>query len=48
MDSRLDLTRDPTPDSGHSSLVVDPYGNRLVLLDLSKGRYVTDDEGAVT
>ena len=33
---------------GRLAVVVDPYGNRLVLLDLSKGRYVTDDEGAVT
>ena len=26
----------------------DPFGNVLVLLDLSKGRYVTDDTGRVT
>ena len=26
----------------------DPFGNVLVLLDLSKGRYVTDDMGRVT
>jgi predicted enzyme related to lactoylglutathione lyase len=26
----------------------DPFGNRLVLLDLHKGRYVTDAEGRVT
>ena len=26
----------------------DPFGNRLVLVDLSKGKYVTDAEGHVT
>jgi hypothetical protein len=26
----------------------DPFGNILVLLDLSKGHYVTDDTGRVT
>lgn len=29
-------------------IVHDPFGNRLVLLDLSKGTYVTDAEGKVT
>jgi hypothetical protein len=29
-------------------VVADPFGNSLVLLDLSKGRYVTDDTGLVT
>jgi predicted enzyme related to lactoylglutathione lyase len=29
-------------------VVHDPFGNRLVLLDLSKGTYVTDGEGRVT
>jgi predicted enzyme related to lactoylglutathione lyase len=29
-------------------VVRDPFGNRLVLVDLSKGTYVTDAEGNVT
>jgi predicted enzyme related to lactoylglutathione lyase len=29
-------------------VVHDPFGNRLVLLDLSKGTYVTDADGNVT
>lgn len=33
---------------GRVAVVRDPFGNRLVLLDLSKGRYVTDAEGDVT
>jgi predicted enzyme related to lactoylglutathione lyase len=33
---------------GRVAVVADPFGNVLVLLDLSKGRYVTDDEGNVT
>ncbi|KQR16092.1 VOC family protein [Cellulomonas sp. Leaf334] len=33
---------------GRVAVVVDPFGNRLVLLDLSEGRYVTDDDGTVT
>jgi len=28
--------------------VADPFGNPLVLLDLSKGTFVTDDDGNVT
>jgi len=28
---------------GRVAVVADPFGNVLVLLDLSKGRYVTDD-----
>jgi predicted enzyme related to lactoylglutathione lyase len=32
---------------GRAAVVADPFGNSLVLLDLSKGRYVTDDEGNV-
>jgi hypothetical protein len=28
--------------------VADPFGNVLVLLDLSKGRYITDADGRVT
>ncbi len=33
---------------GRVAVVADPFGNRLVLLDLSKGHYVTDDAGNVT
>jgi predicted enzyme related to lactoylglutathione lyase len=33
---------------GRVAVVADPFGNRLVLLDLSKGRYLTDDAGNVT
>jgi predicted enzyme related to lactoylglutathione lyase len=33
---------------GRVAVVEDPFGNVLVLLDLSKGRYVTDDQGTVT
>jgi predicted enzyme related to lactoylglutathione lyase len=33
---------------GRVAVVADPFGNTLVLLDLSKGRYVTDDGGNVT
>ena len=33
---------------GRVAVVADPFGNVLVLIDLSKGRYVTDDEGNVT
>jgi predicted enzyme related to lactoylglutathione lyase len=33
---------------GRVAVVADPFGNVLVLLDLSKGRYVTDDSGTVT
>lgn len=33
---------------GRVAVVADPFGNSLVLLDLSKGRYVTDDTGNVT
>lgn len=32
---------------GQLALVADPFENQLVLLDLSTGRYVTDDQGAV-
>lgn len=32
---------------GRVSVVEDPFGNRLVLVDLSKGIYETDDTGAV-
>ncbi len=33
---------------GRVAIVSDPFGNTLVLLDLSKGHYVTDSEGNVT
>jgi predicted enzyme related to lactoylglutathione lyase len=33
---------------GRVAVIEDPFGNVLVLLDLSKGRYVTDDNGTVT
>lgn len=32
---------------GRVAVVADPFGNRLTLLDLSKGRYVTDADGTV-
>jgi hypothetical protein len=33
---------------GRLAIVADPFGNALVLLDLSNGHYVTDTEGNVT
>jgi predicted enzyme related to lactoylglutathione lyase len=33
---------------GRLAVVEDPFGNRLVLLDTSKGRYLTDASGRVT
>ena len=33
---------------GRLTVVADPFGNVLVLLDLSRGRYVTDATGQVT
>lgn len=33
---------------GRCAVVEDPWGNRLTLLDLSKGIFVTDTEGNVT
>ena len=33
---------------GRVAVVADPFGNALVLLDLSRGRYVTDSTGQVT
>jgi predicted enzyme related to lactoylglutathione lyase len=33
---------------GRIAVVADPFGNTLVLLDLSKGHYVTDSTGHVT
>jgi predicted enzyme related to lactoylglutathione lyase len=32
---------------GRVAVVADPFGNVLVLMDLSKGRYATDDDGTV-
>ncbi len=34
--------------AGRVAVVADPFGNTLVLLDLSKGHYVTDGMGNVT
>jgi catechol 2,3-dioxygenase-like lactoylglutathione lyase family enzyme len=33
---------------GRVAVVEDPFGNRLVLVDLSAGRYRTDSSGSVT
>ena len=33
---------------GRVAVVCDPFGNVLVLVDLSAGRYATDDAGSVT
>lgn len=33
---------------GRVAVVADPFGNVLVLVDLSKGRYETDDAGGLT
>ncbi len=33
---------------GRLAAVADPFGNRLVLLDLSQGTFTTDDDGNVT
>lgn len=33
---------------GRIAVVSDPFGNVLVLVDLSKGRYTTSDDGSVT
>jgi predicted enzyme related to lactoylglutathione lyase len=33
---------------GQVAIVADPFGNTLILVDLSKGTYVTDDAGRVT
>jgi predicted enzyme related to lactoylglutathione lyase len=33
---------------GRVAVVADPFGNVLVLVDLSKGRYATDEHGTVT
>jgi predicted enzyme related to lactoylglutathione lyase len=33
---------------GRVAVVTDPFGNRLVLVDLSKGLYTTGEDGAVT
>jgi predicted enzyme related to lactoylglutathione lyase len=33
---------------GRVVVVADPFGNPLVLLDLSKGTFITDDDGNVT
>ena len=33
---------------GRCAVVQDPWGNRLVLLDMTKGKLVTDSEGNIT
>jgi predicted enzyme related to lactoylglutathione lyase len=33
---------------GRVAVVADPFGNPLVVVDLSKGRYMTDADGNVT
>ena len=33
---------------GRVAIVADPFGNVLILVDMSKGRYLTDDAGRVT
>jgi predicted enzyme related to lactoylglutathione lyase len=33
---------------GRVAVAADPFGNLLVMVDLSKGLYVTDDSGGVT
>jgi predicted enzyme related to lactoylglutathione lyase len=33
---------------GRVAVVADPFDNVLVLIDLSKGRYLTDEQGTVT
>ena len=33
---------------GRAAVVEDPWGNRLVLLDMTKGRLVTDADGNIT
>ena len=43
------VVQEPTPiPVGQVAVVADPFGNPLVLLDLSTGRYVTDQSGQVT
>ena len=43
---RVIVEEHPIP-VGRLAVVADPFGNRLVLLDLSAGIYVTDQEGRV-
>jgi predicted enzyme related to lactoylglutathione lyase len=33
---------------GRVAVIADPFGNRLTILDLTKGRYLTDADGNVT
>jgi catechol 2,3-dioxygenase-like lactoylglutathione lyase family enzyme len=33
---------------GRAAVVADPFGNLLVLVDLSRGRYTTGEDGSVT
>jgi hypothetical protein len=32
---------------GRCAVLADPWGNRLIVLDLSKGRFVTEPDGSV-
>lgn len=41
------VEEEPIP-VGRLAVVADPFGNALVLLDLSAGRYATDEAGRVT
>ena len=42
------LVRPAEMPVGRVAVVADPFANPLVLLDLSSGRYVTDESGRVT
>jgi len=42
------ITRPKDIPVGRVVVAADPFGNNLVLLDLSKGRYATDNSGRVT
>jgi predicted enzyme related to lactoylglutathione lyase len=43
------VVADPAPiPVGRLAVVADPFGNPLVLIDLSAGRYATDERGRVT
>jgi lactoylglutathione lyase len=41
------VTRPFDIEVGRAAVVRDPFGNLLTLLDLSKGHYVTSDDGTV-
>jgi hypothetical protein len=44
---KVDCVQIPVPDLD-AGLRFYPFGNPLVLLDLSRGTFVTDDDGNVT